>query len=498
MTAHAEPSPTASVKPVSVFSPAYRSITVSALLLLALAAFDGMAVAAALPKIGGDLGISGLPWVLTAFALSSTVTLLAAGPLIDSLGVRRTYRFTLVEFFLASVLCTFAPSLWWLVGARLLQGIGGGMVMAVTLSNVGLTYPPELRSRALAVNSMVWGVMALAGPAAAAFLLSVVSWRGIFFLNLPLVLFAGVIGWNRLAEAGQRHDVDFDVRGMVLVSIMAVVLLISLSTLRWASIAGVAVAVLLGWAYWRHSGRIEAPVVARRHLVGWPFGPLNLIPCMFFAGSLALDGYLPIYVQGGLGHSNAEAAFAVAFLAIGWTTGSQIASRLLDRFENVDVMMAGFLLTVPAVLAGVLLYSDHVPLGVVYALSVVQGLGIGAVTNATVSLLQRTAAVGEMGRVSGAHQFMRQFGGTLGTATAGTVLLAVVAARIGSVEPVRRLLDGDDLELGARTRSAIAGGFRGAAMVALALNSVGGVLAVYSRRRYRRERAAGIWATPDS
>ena len=475
-------------------------MTVSALLLLALAAFDGMAVAAALPKIGGDLGVSGLPWVLTSFSLSSTVTLLAAGPLIDSLGVRRTYRFTLVEFFAASVLCTVAPNLWLLVVARLLQGIGGGMVMAVTLANVGLTYPAELRSRALAVNSMVWGAMALAGPAAAAFLLSVVSWRGIFFLNLPLVLFAGAIGWNRLAEAGERTDEDFDGRGFALLSVVTIVALLSLSSLGWTSLGGLVVVILFGGLYWRHSGRVAAPVVARRHLVHWPFGPMNVIPCMFFAGSLALDAYLPVYVQGALGRSSAQAAFAVAFLAIGWTTGSQIASRMLDRFDNVDVMMVGFFITVPAVFAGVLLYSDHLSLGVVYALSIVQGLGIGSVTNATISLLQRMAASGEMGRVSGAHQFMRHLGGTLGLAAAGTVLLGVVSARIGSVEPVRRLLDGDGgtIELGNQTRAAIAGGFRGAAIVALVINTAGGLVAVYARRRYRREQAAGLWAVPAS
>ncbi len=492
MTSSHEAISAARVRPISVFSPAYRSITVSALLLLALAAFDGMAVAAALPRIGGDLGVTGLPWVLTSFALSSTVALLAAGPLIDSLGVRRTYRFTLVEFFCASLLCTLAPNLWLLVVARLLQGVGGGMVMAVTLANVGLTYPPELRSRAIAVNSMVWGTMALAGPAAAAFLLSIVSWRGIFFINLPLVVFAGVIGWNRLAEAGDRTSADFDVRGMLLVTALTVVLLLSLSTLRWASIVGLLVAAVLGRLYWRHSGLVDAPVVARRHLVGWPFGPMNLIPCMFFAGSLAVDAYLPIYVQGALARSSAQAAFAVAFLAVGWTTGSQVASRLLDRFENVDVMVGGFVLTLPGLMAGVVLYTDHAPLWMVYALSVVQGLGIGAVTNSTVSLLQSSAAPGEMGRVSGAHQFMRQFGGTLGTAAAGTVLLGVVAARIGSVEPVRRLLDGDDVEIAGRTRAAIAAGFRGAAMVALALNVVGGAIAVYTRRRFHGERAAGV------
>lgn len=473
---------------MSVFSPAYRSITVSALVLLSLAAFDGMAVAAALPKIGGDLGVGRLPWVLTAFQLASTVALLAAGPLIDALGVRRAYRFTLIEFLAASLLCTVAPNLWLLIGARLLQGVGGGAVMAVTISNVGLAYPPELRSRAIAVNSMVWGLMALAGPAAAAFLLTVVSWRGIFFINLPLVVFAAAIGWNRLPDAQTRPEsIGFDIRGLVLLTAFITVLLISLSSVRLTSLIGVVVASTLGVLYWRHSGRVAAPVVARRHLVDWPFGPLNSVPLMFFAGSLAVDAFLPIYVQGGLGRSSAQAAFAVAFLAVGWTIGSQIASRLLDRVANVDVIVAGFVLTLPALAVGAALYSDHLTLGIVYLLSVIQGLGIGAVTNSTVSLLQRSAVAAEMGRASAAHQFMRQFGGTLGTASAGAVLLAVVTARIGSVEPVRRLLDGKDVQLGGQTRSAIAAGFRGAATVALALTTIGLVIAIYIRRRFHRE-----------
>jgi MFS family permease len=475
---------------LSVFAPQFRPITLSTLTLIALAAFDGMAVSAALPKIGADLGVGRLPWVLTSFQLTSTISMLAAGPVIDAIGVRRAYRFTLIVFFVTSLLCTLAPNLQALIAARALQGVGGGIVMAVTIANVGLSYPAELRSRALAANSSVWGTMALAGPAVVAFLLSYVSWRGVFFINLPLVAFAAVIGWNRLPDTDQRHAIDFDSRGLMMVGAVVVALLVGLGELNRWSLVALVVAIAFAVVYWRHSGSTAAPVLARRHFAAWPFGALNAIPFAFFAGSLAVDSYLPIYVQGALGRSSAVAAFTVAFLAIGWTIGSQIVSRLLDRVRNVDVILAGFVITMPALLAGVLVYTDHAPLGLVLVFSFLQGLGIGSVTNATLSLLQRTVPAAEMGRASAAHQFMRQLGGTLGTAAAGAVLFGVVSSRIGSVEPVRELLGGKKIELASETRSAIAAGFRGAAGVALVLTAISFAFAFAVRRRFLRSDAS--------
>ncbi len=217
----------------------------STLTLLALSAFDGMSVAAALPEIGNDLGVRGLTWVLTAFLLSSTVSMLAAGTVIDALGVALTYRLTLVIFMISSVLCTIAPALGLLIAARVLQGIGGGMVMATTITIIGLTIPDHLRSRAYALNSGVWGVMALIGPALAALMVSVGSWRWIFAINLPLVLVAGAIGWNRLDNAGageRKSNADgtatrpsFDTWGLVLVAVFTALVLVGLSDLRRAS-----------------------------------------------------------------------------------------------------------------------------------------------------------------------------------------------------------------------------------------------------------------------
>jgi MFS family permease len=469
---------------LSVFAPKYLSITLSTLTLLALAAFDGMAVAAALPRIGADLGIDRLPWVLTSYSLTSTIALLIAGPAIDAIGVRSVFRFTIVAFLVGSLLCAVSPTLEILVAARIVQGIGGGMVMAVTIANVGLAYPPELRSRAFAANSSVWGIMAVAGPAAAAFMLNVVSWRGIFFVSVPLVAIAAVVGWNRMgADDHQRKVVTLDIRGVVIVSAFITVLLVGLSALRWWSGPSVAVGLGLFGMYWIHSGRRATPVLARRHFAEFPFGLLNLIPLTFFAGPLSIDAYIPIYVQGALGKSTTTSAFAVAFLAIGWTSGSQVVSRILDRVRNTTVMVFGFAITLPA-LALALTFGTATPVWVVFALSFVQGLGIGSMTNATLALLQRVASADEMGRASSAHQFMRNFGSTLGTAAAGAVILFVVNRRIGSVEPVQRLLEGKDTALSGPTREAIASGFRSSVVMAFVLTCFGLAAALRVRSRF--------------
>lgn len=471
---------------LSVFSSQYLSITLSALTLLALAAFDGMAVAAALPRIGADLGVSRLPWVLTSFALTSTLALLIAGPAIDALGVRLVFRFTIAVFFLGSLLCAIAPTLEVLIAARIVQGVGGGLVMAVTISNVGITYPPELRPRAFAANSTVWGVMALAGPAAAAFMLNVVSWRGIFFVSVPLVAIAAIVGWNRMGtDQFSRHEMTVDRRGVTILGLFVSVMLIGLSELRWWSAVLVGVGAVLMGVYWVHSGRAESPVLARRHFASFPFGLLNLVPFAFFAGPVSIDAFIPVYVQGALGKGTTVSAFAVAFLAIGWTLGSQIVSRLLDRVKNTTVMVAGFVIALPS-LSLAMTFGTATPVALIFSLSFVQGFGIGSITNATLSLLQRVAPSEEMGRVSAAHQFLRNFGVTVGTASTGAIILFVVSRRLGSVEPVQRLLKGKDAALSAPTREAIAAGFRAAATLAFTLTCIGFVVALRVRNRFSK------------
>jgi MFS family permease len=471
----------------SVFAGKYLSITISTLTLVALAAFDGMAVGAALPNIGGDLGVRLLPWVLTAFLLTSTVAMLVAGPMIDALGIRPTFQITLGAFALGSLLCAVAPNLVWLIAARVIQGVGGGMVMAVAIANVGISYPPELRSRAFAANSTIWGTMALAGPAIVAVLMKYTGWRVIFWLNLPLVAIAATIGWARLPKATERKKFRVDGIGLAIVCVLTTSFLFGVAALQWWSWIALGIGLACCALYWWHSGRVAEPVLDRRYFASWPFGWLNAIPFTFFAGALAVDAYVPIFVQGGLLRSPGTAAFAVAFLAIGWTTGSQFTSRLLDRFQNTQVMITGFLIALPPIVICALIYRTTTPLFVVYALSFFQGLGIGSVTNSTLSLLQRTATVDEMGRASSAHQFLRSFGGTLGIALAGTVMLTIVQRRIGSVKPVQALLSRKDVVISKPAQQAIVAGFRASAVVAACFTGVGLLISIAVHQRLRRE-----------
>ena len=354
--------------------------------------------------------------------------------------------------------------------------------MATTITIVGLSFPAELRARAYAANSTVWGAMALVGPALAALMVSVGSWRWIFAVNLPLVAFAAVIGWNRLPKTDSSKELRLDLRGLLLVAAFATTTLLGLSELRRSSVIAAAAALVVLGLYWAHSGRAAQPILARRYFAEAPFGLLNAIPLTFFAGSLAIDAFVPLYVRGGLGKSTTQSAFAVAFLALGWTSGSQIVSRLLDRIQNTTAMVSGFVITIPAITAGALLYTSHTPVGLVFGISYLQGLGIGAVTNATLSLLQRTADTGEMGRASAAHQFLRNLGGTLGTAVAGGVLFLVVKRRVGGIGQVKNLLAGHDVAIATPTRDAIAAGFRSAAMVALGFTLIGFAVALRTQR----------------
>ena len=479
----------------SVFASEYRSITISTLTAISLSAFDGLGVTAVQSNIAGDLGnVRLLPWVFTAFTLTLTIAALAAGPLIDGVGLQRVYRFTLVTFLLSSGACTVAPTMATLIAARTVQGAGGGLVVAVALVAVGVTFPENLRSRAFAANSTVWGVMSFAGPALAAALVSTpLGWRAVFAVNIPLTLFAASIGWNRLPgkPAGAANNIDFDLRGLVLLGVGLTLLLVGATEFGAASVLPVAGALVAGAAYWWHSGRIASPILARRYLTQRPFASINLAVFVLFAGGLSVEGFVPFYVTGALGKSTQMAAFSVTFMAFGWTLASIVVSRLLDRVTNTQVMIGGALLTIPPLIVGLLVYgSTATPVAVVAAMSLLQGCGIGAVTNAGLTLMQRAAEPGEMGRTSAAHQFLRNLGSTVGVAAASGVLFGVIRQRIGDLEEIRPLLKGETSEISDAARSAIASGYRTAHLASLMLALIGVAVVTRLHRSTPRPRAS--------
>ena len=173
---------------------------------------------------------------------------------------------------------------------------------------------------------------------------------------------------------------------------------------------------------------------------------------------LAVENYLPLYVQLTRGRSVEFAAFSITFLSVGWTSGSFIFSRLLSHWRESAVILLGAVLSVPSLAAAGLLVAREGSLTWILGTFVFVGLGVGFVSTASQTLMQAASDESEMGRVNAAHQFVRNLSITLAVALGGAVILSVVDAQVGDVETVRGVLAGEDVAVGAETMAAVGDG----------------------------------------
>lgn len=446
-----------------IWSADYLPVTLANLTIVAIAAFDGLALVAALPSIADDLGgVALLPWVITAYLAASAIAGIMAGPIIDAVGVRRTFRVAGTWFLFASAAAAAASNMELLVAARALQGIGGGLVISVALTAVGLVYPQRLRARAFAANSMVWGTLGFGGPVITAGLLAVAGWRMIFVVQLPITALALAAGWRTLPSTRDKPQrVVMDFRGITLiVGLVAASLLVveQIGGRWWLAAAGAVVTVACGAVFWTHSSSAEAPLVARTHITRFPLKRIHLTSGLVLIAGLAADNYLPLYMQTTRGRSASFAAFSVLFLTVGWSSAAFLVSRLLERWREADAILLGSILMIPAVIWAGVGVALTWPIPVIFGAFYVMGAAIGFVSTAGLTLLQASADDSEMGRVNSAHQFIRTIGITYGVAVGGAILLFVVGNQVGDVEVVRDVLSGKDVIASAATLDAIRDG----------------------------------------
>lgn len=476
----------------SIWRAPYATVTVANLTVVALVAFDGLAIVAALPSITDDLGdVALVPWVITGFLATSAIAGLAAGPVIDAVGVRRTFRVTGMWFLITSVLVAIAPNMETLVAARVLQGFGGGLVIAVALAAVGLAYPVTLRPRAFAANSMVWGTLGFGGPVIVAGLLAIGSWRLVFLAQIPLTVVALAMGWRSLPSTRDKPiRIQIDWYGVGLITGLVMASLVGVASIgsTWAgAIAGVVIAVACAALLWRHSGRPGDPVLARIHLTRFPLRRIHLTSGMVLIAGLAADNYLPLYTRTVKGWSESAAAFSVMFLTIGWTGAAFVVSRVVGRRTEADLILFGSLLSLPSlVVAGAAVAADW-PMAVVLAAYFCVGLSVGFISTAGLNLLQASSDPAEMGRTNSAHQFIRTLCITYGVAIGGAVLLFVVDRQAGDVEAVRELLGGDDAAIDPSTIDGIRDGFAAVHIfsVAAAVTCIGAAVVLWRQTRAR-------------
>jgi MFS family permease len=454
-------------------------------------AFEALAVTAAIPELAADLGqVALLPWVITGYILTSSVSTVIAGPLVDGIGTRIIFRWAVGIFVAASIGAALASTMPMLIAARVVQGAGAGLISAVGLAAVGLVYPARLVSRAFAANATVWGAMGVAGPGIAALLLTALNWRWIFLVSVPLGLAALAAGWKVLPGPAGERQIKVDSRGVVLLTVFSIAMVVGVDRLDAWSAAAVALMVVAGYLYWHHARRTETPVLRLEHLARQPYLGLGLGIGLLLAGAIAAETYVPLYVRGARGGGPALTAWSVLFFTVGWTLGANVAGRLADRVPETTLTLSGFVVTVPSLIGIWAAASAEAPLWVVFTLLVVAGSGVGAATNAGLTLLRATTPDQSFGRATAAHQFARSQGFAIGPALGGALILLVVARRVGNVEEVQSLLAGTAGSAAGQTSEAIGDGFAIAALVGAAIAALGIGPILGLRKSLNKERIA--------
>ncbi|MEA1903728.1 MAG: MFS transporter [Actinomycetota bacterium] len=477
--------------PTSVLSRELLPASIAIFATAALASFQALGIAAALPDIAGDLGdVSLLPWVITAFLVTSSLATVVAGPFVDSVGVSRMFRLAVTIFTVMGFAAAFAPSMTVLVFLRVLQGVGAGLILSTGNAAISLVYPQSLVGRAFAANATVWGVMGVAGPAVAAFILTFLSWQWILYVNLPLGVIALIAGWKVFPGPFGESVGRFDLRGTLLIGVMTVATLFAVDSLSAASLAWLSVVVLGIVGYVWHARRVSSPVVKLEHIEPQPYRGLALSTALMLTGTFAMNSYIPLYVRAGKGGSGALTAWSVLPLTVGWTIGANLSSRLADRHSESWIMVLGFIINIPALGLAWYLVTVNASLSAAFAVFFAAGVGVGMSTNAALTLLRAVTDPARMGRVGSAHLFARNQGFTFGAAIGGAVLLSVVTSRLGDVEVVRELIASSDAVAPTGAAEAVRAGFAASVAVGLVLSVLGWLASIRMRRSLTEARLA--------
>lgn len=456
--------------PRSILSRELLPASIAIYTTIAIVAFEGLAVTAALPDLTAELGdVELLPWVITGFLLASGVATAIAGSFIDSLGTSTVFRWATIGFAAASLAAAASDSMPLLVATRVLQGATGGALISVGVGAVALVYPSQLMGRAFAANSNVWGVMGFAGPALAAALLQVGSWRWIFLVMVPIAAAALVAGWRTLPGPVEPAPLRVDWIAVALLVMTVGSLLATVSYLSSAALLPAIVMIVSGWLLWQRMTRDRSSLLDRRFIGDYPYRQLAAVAALTLVAIMGLATYLPVYVRGARGASVAAAAWSVLWLTIGWTVAANISGRVTDRVEERSVMRVGVLVGIPAIAAAWAAVAFAAPLPVIYATYFAMGTAVGAVTNSALQMVRLAVAPSLAGRATSAHAFSRTVGMSVGAGLAGGVILATVARTVGDVSTVRDALAGDTSDLAGAAVDALANGVSIAHAVSLGI-----------------------------
>jgi EmrB/QacA subfamily drug resistance transporter len=412
--------------------------TVFAALMLGmfLAALDQTIVSTALPTIVGDLGgIEHLSWVVTSYLLASTASTPLYGKLGDMYGRKPMFLAAILIFLAGSLLAGLSQSMVQLIAFRALQGVGAGGLMVGAQAIIADIVPPRERGRYMGLIGAVFAVASVAGPLLGGFFVEAISWRWVFYINMPIGLVAVLVVIFRLHlhTPSQRHDIDFLGAGLLTGGVSSLILFTSWGGTQyaWGSpvILGLAVAAIV----------LLAAFVLQERRAAEPIIPLSLFRSSVFRVAtgigfiigLAMFGaiiFIPLFLQLVYGVSPTSSGLRMLPLMAGLLAASVISGRIISRIGRYKLFpIAGTAITSVGMFLLSRLEVGTAP-WVASLYMLVVGVGIGLVMQVLVLVVQNAAPRRDVGVATSTATFFRSMGGSLGVAVFG----AIFASRLTS------------------------------------------------------------------
>ncbi len=419
-------------------------VLIAVMLATGLIAIDSTILATAVPSIVDDLGgFSQFPWLFSIYLLAQAVSVPVYSKLADTVGRKPIMLVGIGLFLLGSILCGVAWDMTSLIVFRAVQGLGAGAVLPVSITITGDIYTVRERAKVQGYIASVWAASSVIGPTLGGVFAEFLSWRWIFFVNIPLCLLAAVMLWRAYHESLGREKHRIDVAGATVLTLGLTLVILAVleggqawAWLSWQSLGAFGLGGLLLVAFVFIERRAAEPVLplwvfSRRLIV-----TTSLISLGVGAVLIGLTSYVPTFLEITADASPLVSGLAVAALTLGWPIAASNAGRLFLRIGFRATALIGLAIAVLG--SAALVAASFVPNVWTTAVACfIVGLGLGLVASPTLIAAQSSVPWEERGVVTGANMFLRSVGSAVGVAIFGAVANGVITrSGLGPQSPV--------------------------------------------------------------
>jgi EmrB/QacA subfamily drug resistance transporter len=401
------------------------------MLVIFLFAIDATIVSTSMPTIVAKLGgLELYSWVFSIYMLTSALTTPIFGKLADLCSKRRLMLIGIAIFLAGSTLCGLAQSMEAMIVFRAIQGLGGGAIYALSFIVIGVIYPAHQRAKMQGVISGIWGLASILGPLSGGIIVEHWSWRWVFFVNLPLIAIAtGLIVIGLKEEASQRRAAKLDLAGAftLLLGLLLIFYALAQSAharhpLNSETLSLIAAGMAILMVFYFVEKRASEPILPLELFDIGLYKSAAAVATVSAMGVFGAISYMPLFLQGVIGMAASRAGLIILILSMGWTAGSLLAGRAINRFGYRIAAICGMsLLTAGYAIVVAPWFNANVVAVAISAAAV--GVGMGMANLTTLVAAQSSVLTQRIGVATSTIMLFRTFGAAFAVSVMGTVML---------------------------------------------------------------------------